>query len=58
MSDDRNPVLDWCMAGGALATLAVVSPPAAATAAVTLGLHQAYNWCKGRDEGAKGPEEA
>lgn len=57
MSENRKPGIDWRIAGGAIVTLTVVSRLAAGTAAVALGLHQAYDWWQSQDKGDKGPEE-
>ena len=58
MSDNRKSGINWGIAGGAVAALATVSPPAAAAAGVVLGLHEAYNWWKDQDQGDEGPEKA
>ena len=58
MSDDKSSAAKWGVAGAASATLASVSPPAAAAAGVAFGLHEAYNWLNGPDKGDKGPEKA
>jgi len=58
MSDDREPKIDWLVAGGAIASLATISPPAAGAAAVALGLHQAYAWVKKEREREEGPDKA
>lgn len=57
MSTNRKPEIDWLMAGGAIATLAVISPPAAGAAAVALGLHQAYEWLDSQGKSTEGPDK-
>ena len=58
MSDAKSSAIKWGVAGSAIATLAGISPPAAAAAGVAFGLHEAYNWWNDPDKGAKGPEKA
>ena len=58
MSDAKSSAFKWSVAGGAIATLGAVSPPAAAAASVAFGLHEAYNWWNEPDKGDKGPEKA
>ena len=58
MSDAKSSAAKWGVAGGAIATLAIVSPPAAAAAGVAFGLHEAYNWWNDPDKGDKRPEKS
>lgn len=58
MSDAKSSAAKWGIASAAIATLAGVSPPAAAAAGVAFGLHEAYNWWSDQDKGDKGPEKA
>ena len=58
MSDDPKPSLDWLIAGSAIASLTAISPPAAGAAAITLGLHQAYERFMAAQTHEKGPDKA
>jgi hypothetical protein len=57
MSDDRKPRIDWMIAGGAIASLSAISPPAAGVAVVVLCLHQAYEWFDDQPKREEGPEK-
>jgi len=58
MSDGRNRDPEWLVTAGAIAALAVVSPPAAGGAAIVLGVHQIYTWSQRQPDNDQGPEKA
>ena len=57
MSENRKSEIDWLTVGGAIASLAVISPPAAGAAAIALGLYQVHAWLESQQDSDQGPDK-